>query len=235
MNVLTALRFFARPVRDVAPDLLGRLLVHRSAQGVVAVRLTEVEAYAGPDDPGSHAFRGRTPRTAVMFGPPGHLYVYFTYGMHWCANLVCGPDGTASAVLLRAGEVVQGHELARARRPSARADRDLARGPARLATALGLDGTHNGAPVGLEPGAAVVREGVSVSVHRLAGSVRTGPRVGVSGPGGDAGGFPWRFWLDDEPTVSAYRAGAVRPKPRRGASGGSGTMGADGPGETRAV
>lgn len=228
--------FFARPALDVAPYLLGRHLTHRTAAGAVSVRLTEVEAYAGAEDPGSHAFRGRTPRTAVMFGPPGRLYVYFTYGMHWCANLVCGPDGTASAVLLRAGEVVAGHELARARRPSARSDRDLARGPARLTTAMGLDGTHNGSPVAiLEPGVVVVPEGVQVSADRVAGSVRTGPRVGVSGPGGDAGGFPWRFWLDGEPTVSAYRAGVVRPKPRRAAGGGSGTIGADGPGETRAV
>ena len=235
MSVLTAQRFFARPVRQVAPDLLGRVLLHRSAQGVVAVRLTEVEAYAGPDDPGSHAFRGRTPRTAVMFGPPAHLYVYFTYGMHWCANLVCGPDGTACAVLLRAGEVTLGRELARARRPSARSDRDLARGPARLATALGLDGAHNGAVVSLETGAAAAREGVQVSADRRAGTTRTGPRVGVSGPGGDALAFPWRFWLDGEPTVSAYRAGVVRPKPRRVASDGSGTIGPGGPRETRAV
>ena len=111
--------------------------------GRVAVRLTEVEAYAGPNDPGSHAFRGRTPRTEVMFGPPGHLYVYFTYGMHWCANIVCGPDGEcASAVLLRAGEVVAGRRpRAPARRAAAgRRDVDLARGPARLARALGLRG-----------------------------------------------------------------------------------------------
>ncbi len=101
----------------VAPDLLGRVLVTERPEGSVAVRLTEVEAYHGPEDPASHAFRGRTSRTAVMFGPAGHLYVYFVYGMHWCANLVTGPDGEASAVLLRAGEVVAGHELAGARRP----------------------------------------------------------------------------------------------------------------------
>ena len=103
--------FFARPALEVAPDLLGFLLTHTSRQGTVTVRLTEVEAYAGQDDPGSHAFRGPTPRTQVMFGPPGHLYVYFTYGMHWCMNLVCGPTGAASAVLLRAGEVVVGEQL----------------------------------------------------------------------------------------------------------------------------
>ena len=111
------------PVEQVAPTLLGAVLVH----GDVAVRLTEVEAYAGPADPGSHAFRGRTPRTEVMFGPAGRAYVYFTYGMHWCMNVVTGPDGTASAVLLRAGEVVEGVELARERRNGAR-DRELARG-----------------------------------------------------------------------------------------------------------
>ena len=109
------------------------------------MRLTEVEAYAGEEDPGSHAFRGRTPRTEVMFGPPGRVYVYFTYGMHWCMNLVCGPAGEASAVLLRAGEVVEGAELATSRRTTARTPRELARGPARLTVALGVDGTHNGA------------------------------------------------------------------------------------------
>ena len=116
--------FFERPVLEVAPSVLGGVVVN----GPVAVRLTEVEAYDGAGDPGSHAFRGRTARNAVMFGPPGHVYVYFTYGMHWCANLVCGPTGTASAVLLRAGEVVTGLDVARSRRPSARSDHELARG-----------------------------------------------------------------------------------------------------------
>jgi DNA-3-methyladenine glycosylase len=119
------------PVLEVAPRLLGSVL----RQGEVACRITEVEAYDGSGDPGSHAFRGPTPRNAVMFGPPGHLYVYFTYGMHFCCNVVCGPEGTASAVLLRAGQVVDGLEVARERRPAARHDRDLARGPARLALA----------------------------------------------------------------------------------------------------
>ena len=123
----------AGPVLDVAPRLLGAVLRHRE----VAVRITEVEAYDGPSDPGSHAAHGRTARNAVMFGPPAHLYVYFTYGMHHCCNVVCGPEGTAAAVLLRAGEVVDGLEVARARRPAARTDRDLARGPARLCGALG--------------------------------------------------------------------------------------------------
>ena len=137
--------FFARPVLQVAPDLLGAVVRHVGPAGPVAVRLTEVEAYAGEQDPGSHAFRGRTPRTAVMFGPPGRVYVYFTYGMHWCMNLVCGPDGEASAVLLRAGEVVEGAELAASRRTTAKSARELARGPARLTVALGVDGSHDGA------------------------------------------------------------------------------------------
>jgi len=176
------------------------VLRHESAEGAVAVRLTEVEAYQGIDDPGSHAFRGRTPRTGVMFGPPGHLYVYFSYGMHWCTNLVTGPDGQASAVLLRAGEVVQGHDLARSRRPAARVDRDLARGPARLASALGIDGRLDGSPV--------PSDSLSLSLSRrpaTLSTVRTGPRVGVCGAGGDAQAFPWRFWLDADRSVSVYR------------------------------
>ena len=129
--------FFDRPVLEVAPDLLGAVVTHRSAAGPVSVRLTEVEAYDGESDPGSHAFRGRTPRNEVMFGPPGRVYVYFTYGMHWCMNLVCGSPGSASAVLLRAGEVVEGLPLATSRRTTTRSPRDLARGPARLTVALG--------------------------------------------------------------------------------------------------
>jgi DNA-3-methyladenine glycosylase len=194
----------------VAPDLLGRVVTHTDDAGTVAVRLTEVEAYAGTDDPGSHAYRGPTPRTEVMFGPPGHVYVYFSYGMHWCANLVCGPAGAASAVLLRAGEVVGGAELARARRPAARADRDLARGPARLASALGL--------VGAASGDDVCGPGSTLRVH--AGSpvgevgIRSGPRVGVSGAGGDGVAHPWRFWVTGEPTVSAYRPAVPRRRRR---------------------
>src|SRR3954454_8714764 len=138
-------KFFDRPVLEVAPDLLGRILVRTTPDGPIAVRLTEVEAYDGPNDPGSHAYRGRTARNAVMFGAPGHVYVYFTYGMHWCMNLVCGPAGRASAVLLRAGEVVEGVDLATRRRPTARTARELARGPARLTLALAVDGSQDGA------------------------------------------------------------------------------------------
>ncbi len=197
--------FFDRPVLEVAPDLLGAVVEHRSPLGVVAVRLTEVEAYDGERDPGSHAFRGRTPRNAVMFGPPGHVYVYFTYGMHWCMNLVCGPRGTASAVLLRAGEVVVGEPLALARRTSAKSARDLARGPARLTVALGVDGAYDGADATDEASPLRV---VAGRAHRA--DVGTGPRVGVSGDGAHQ---PWRFWLAGEPTVSPYRPAVRRRRP----------------------
>lgn len=136
--------FFDRPVLEVAPDLLGRLLVRDTPDGPIVLRLTEVEAYDGQNDPGSHAYRGRTARNEVMFGAPGHVYVYFTYGMWFCMNLVCGPEGRASAVLLRAGEIVEGAELARTRRVAARNDKELAKGPARLATALDVDRSLNG-------------------------------------------------------------------------------------------
>lgn len=195
--------FFERPVLEVAPDLLGAYVSHRE----VTIRLTEVEAYDGSNDPGSHAFRGLTPRTGVMFGPPGGLYVYLSYGMHWCANLVCGSEGTASAVLMRAGEVVDGIDVARERRGGV-GHRDLARGPARLAQALGLSREQNGLDITAPGSPFAVRPR---ELGRPAPPVRSGPRVGVSGAGGDAAQYPWRFWLEGEPTVSAYRQG----KPRR--------------------
>jgi DNA-3-methyladenine glycosylase len=186
-----------RPVQDLAPDLLGCLI--QSAG--VRVRLTEVEAYGGEgEDPGSHAHRGRTPRSEIMFGPAGRLYVYFTYGMHWCANVVTGPEGQAAAVLLRAGEVVDGLDIARERRPGAK-DRDLCRGPARLAKALGIDGSVLGVDL-LDAGSPVRLLDSTSPV----GPVLAGPRVGVAGEGAAT---PWRFWLEGEPTVSPYRA-AVR-------------------------
>ena len=125
------------PVEQIAPRLLGAVLRH----GPVAVRLTELEAYEGASDPASHAYRGRTARNAVMFGPPGHLYLYFTYGMHWAGNISCGPEGVGSGVLMRAGEVIEGLAVARSRRGQIR-DRDLARGPGRLTQALGLNAAH---------------------------------------------------------------------------------------------
>jgi DNA-3-methyladenine glycosylase len=186
-----------RPVLEVAPALLGAILRH----GDVAVRLTEVEAYDGADDPGSHAHRGRTARNSVMFGPAGHLYVYFTYGMHHCCNVVCGPEGAASAVLLRAGEVVEGLETARQRRPRS-PDRDLARGPARLCRTLDIDLRNNGARLDAPP--LTLRPGPVPDV------VSTGPRVGLR----QAPDRPWRFWLPEEPTVSQYRSAAVLPRRR---------------------
>ena len=158
-------------VLDVAPRMLGAVLRHTTGEGKVAVRITEVEAYDGQGDPGSHAFNGRTRRNQVMFGPPGHLYVYFTYGMHHCCNVVVGPEGAASAVLLRGGEVVEGLDVARSRRPRS-TDRDLARGPARLCQALALDLAQDGAdltagPVTLTPAAEPYTD------------VSTGPRVGL--------------------------------------------------------
>ncbi len=208
------------PSLEVATRLLGAVLVECSPAGRVAVRLTEVEAYQGRDDPGSHAYRGRTRRTEVMFGSAGHLYVYFTYGMHWCANVVCGPIGEASAVLLRAGEVVEGVPLARARRPGVPRDADLARGPARLTRALGMDGSANG--VDLYASGRYRLEQLERPIRQ--DEIRSGPRVGVSGPGGDATAFPWRFWLDGEPTVSPYRPGR---SVRRGAPSGTEPQGTE--------
>jgi DNA-3-methyladenine glycosylase len=186
--------------------LLGTIVVRRAPEGDVALRLTEVEAYAGTSDPASHAYRGRTNRTAVMFGPPGHVYVYFTYGMHWCMNVVCEADGIASAVLLRAGEVIGGHALARARRGPTVTDRDLARGPARLTQALGVTGDLNGTDL------------VRTGPLRLSGGtpvpdalVATSPRTGVAGAGA---AHPWRLYVVDEPTVSPYRPAVPRRRVR---------------------
>jgi DNA-3-methyladenine glycosylase len=188
--------FLDRHGLEVAPDLLGCVLEHETADGLVAVMLTEVEAYEGQVDPASHAYRGRTPRNAVMFGPAGHAYVYFTYGMHFCVNVVCMPPGTASAVLLRAGQVVAGEELARHRR-SVQSQRDLARGPARLCQALGIDRRLDGADLCVPDSPLRLRAPRS----RQESLIRTGPRVGVR----EGGDVPWRFWLDGEPTVSVYR------------------------------
>jgi DNA-3-methyladenine glycosylase len=192
--------FYLRPVLEVTRDLLGRVLVHRAPEGVSAVRLVEVEAYDGAGrDPASHAHRGPTPRNSVMFGPPGHLYLYFTYGMHWCANVVSAPEGTAQAVLLRAGEPVCGAELMAARRPASR-PRDLARGPARLCQALGLAGWANGAP--LDHGPVQLTAGWPVPDDQVAW---TG-RVGVTA----AADRPWRALVAGHPSVSVGRPGPAR-------------------------
>ena len=220
--------FFAGHALEVAPRLLGCVLAHESREGLVTVTLTEVEAYDGAADPASHAYRGRTGRNAVMFGGPGHAYVYFTYGMHFCVNLVCLPQGTASAVLLRAGRVTDGVALAAARRMAGRngarqvAENDLARGPARLCQALGIDRSFDGADV-CDPASELrilpsVLAGSGQEVPRIS----QGPRVGIS----VAADRPWRFWLTGDPTVSAYRpyARRARAKVISPPAGGDGTM-----------
>ena len=189
--------FYDRPVERVARDLLGAVVESETEQGVVGVRLVEVEAYAGEDDPASHAWRGPTPRTELMFGRPGVAYVYFTYGMHWCVNAVCGPRGTASAVLLRAGEVVTGLDLARERRGPAVPDRRLASGPANLARALGLDGGWHGEGLVSSSGRLRIRAGAPVADEEVV----IGPRVGITRGVETA----WRFRLAGNPHVSGPR------------------------------
>jgi DNA-3-methyladenine glycosylase len=189
--------FFQATAVEIAPAILGATLTHETDEGSVTLRITEVEAYLGDGtDPGSHAFRGKTARNAVMFGEPGHLYAYFTYGMHVCGNIVCSPVGSASGILLRGAEVVDGIELARARRGPTVRDRDLARGPARMTIAAGIRLADNGAdllsgPFSLEPPTTQV-------------VANSGPRTGVSGAGGSID-YSWRFWISGDPTVSPYR------------------------------
>jgi DNA-3-methyladenine glycosylase len=196
--------FFARPAEEVAPDLLGRVVVRVFADGSrAAARIVEVEAY-GPNDPASHAFRGRTARNAVMFGPPGHLYVYFTYGMHHCMNAVTGRDGEGAAVLLRAAEPVEGADAMVARRARQRLP-DLCSGPGRLTQAFGVDRRHDGED--LVAGAEIwVEDGPRPE------AVATGSRVGVHETS-----RAWRFWIEGNPFVSRGRPGpprAKRPAPR---------------------
>jgi DNA-3-methyladenine glycosylase len=218
--------FFAGHSVQVAPGLLGCMLEHETTDGLVAVRLTEVEAYEGGDDPASHAYRGRTTRNGVMFGPAGHAYVYFTYGMHFCVNLTCLPPGAASAVLLRAGEVIEGVPLAAARRsvrrarPSSVADRELARGPARLCQALGIDRAQDGADV-CDPASALRIRAAPEGAGRPT-TVSQGPRVGVS----SAADRPWRFWVTGDPSVSVYRpyVPRMRTKAVSPSAGEGGTM-----------
>jgi DNA-3-methyladenine glycosylase len=202
--------FFARLSVPVAPDLLGCVLEHQTEAGLVAVELTEVEAYAGASDPASHSYRGKTARNAVMFGPPGHAYVYFTYGMHFCVNVVCAGNGSASAVLLRAGRVIEGEELARARRTRGTATisfRDLARGPARLCQALDIDRSLDGTDVCVPESPLRMRwPEASTTARSVYRKVLSGPRVGVS----QAAEVPWRFWIEGDPTVSPYRAAVPR-------------------------
>jgi DNA-3-methyladenine glycosylase len=196
--------FYGRDPLVVAPELLNKVLVH----GDRAARIVEVEAYRGADDPGSHAFRGETPRTRVMFGPAGHLYVYFTYGMHWCANAVCGPPGQASAVLLRAAAPLEGLEAMRALRPAARRERDLCSGPAKLCQAFGLDGAHDGADlVTADRGVTIVDDGTPPP-RKPGVSTRVGLTAGAE--------HPWRWYVLDDPNVSRHRSPPPHPaRPHR--------------------
>ncbi len=187
--------FYARDSLELAPLLLNKLLIHDDPEGRLAVRIVEVEAYRGSADPGSHAYRGETPRTKVMFGPPGHLYVYFTYGMHWCANVVAlGAPGDASAVLLRAGEPVEGLDVMRSRRPAARRDRDLCSGPARLTQALGIGRDDDGADL--------LRGGLGIFDDDVAPPRRPGrsTRIGLAPGKGEAS--RWRWFVTGNEHVS---------------------------------
>lgn len=189
---------------DLAHLLLGSMIETVRPEGTVRARLVEVEAYRGEDDPASHSYRGRTARNEVMWGPAGHLYVYFVYGMHFCANVVGREDGEAGAVLLRAAEIVDGTDLARARRKAARTEAQLAQGPARLTSALGIGPQHNGADLVDADSPVRLLTGEEIPAER----VRSGPRVGVAA----AHDTPWRFWLDGSAAVSAYRRGGrARP------------------------
>ena len=181
--------FFERPVTAVAPDLLGMVL----ACGDRAGRIVEVEAYGGADDPASHGHRGRTPRNEVMFGPPGRLYVYFTYGMHWCANVVCEPDGHCGAVLLRALAPLRGTEAMWADRPAARRERDLCSGPAKLTAALGIDRRHNGADLTDSDSLVVLVSGDPVPARQASSA-----RIGITA----ATDRLWRWYIPGDPNIS---------------------------------
>ena len=172
--------------------------------GGFTVRVTETEAYAGLVDPASRVLSRPTRHNAPVFGPPGHAFVYFTYGHHWMLCVVTGEVGVPDVVLVRAGEVVAGRDVAAARRPGV-PERDWCRGPGRLTRTLGVDGALSGIDLCDDDTPLAIGHGL-VAVGR----VRTGPRVGVSGPGGDGTAFPWRFFVDGDPTVSAYRPGVVR-------------------------
>lgn len=182
--------FYARDPRDVAQGLLNKVLVHDGR----AVRLVEAEAYVGSIDPGAHSFRGMTARNATMFGPPGHLYVYFTYGMHWCANAVCGDEGVGWAVLLRAGTPLAGVELMRGVRPNARTDRDLCSGPAKLCQALGLDRAFDGADLVTGDQRVVILDDGIPPPRRAANTTRIGLSAGAE--------HPWRWYVPGDPNVS---------------------------------
>ena len=193
--------FFARDALEVAEGLIGCVIESRRPEGLASVRIVETEAYRGHLDPGSHGYRGITPRTEVMFGPPGRLYVYFTYGMHWCANTVCGRDGECQGVLLRAGEPVAGVELMRERRGGLANDRLLASGPGRLAQALGISKEHNGTSVVRGGEVHIYRDALTEATRKL--EVLQTKRIGLGvGKGED---LPWRWVVAGHPHASRKR------------------------------
>lgn len=217
---------------EVAPTLLGGVLRVATSEGAVAVRITEVEAYHGQGtgdiaDPGSHARMGRTDRNATMWGEPGHLYVYLSHGIHSCVNVAAGPEGRGDGMLLRAGEVIEGVDLARQRRSlpgpdgmRTPRDRDLARGPGRLGQAVGLRHPRHDGIDAITHGE---QDGAIAELFLRAQPLiefSQGPRVGVAGVAGTSA-FPWRFWITDDPTVSPFRPGRGAVEPQRG----SGTAG----------
>lgn len=183
--------FYERDSREVAPDLLNKVLVAPDGR---SGRIVEVEAYRGRDDPAAHTHRGQTARNATMFGPAGHLYVYFTYGMHWCANAVCGAAGTGDGVLIRALEPVSGIERMRQSRPRASSDRQLCSGPARLAQALSITGANDGADLTTgDQGFRILDDGMAPPE-----SPAISPRIGLS----KAVEYPWRWYVRGNPNVS---------------------------------
>ncbi len=196
----------------VANSLLGARLMVTTDVGTCILRITETEAYGGLRDPASHAFRGPTARNQTMFGPAGRLYVYRSHGLHWCCNITVGVDDDPMAVLLRSGEVVEGVELARTRRPGV-SDVQLARGPGNLTRAVGINGANDGDPISvLSAAPEEVHPGdARLQLVAAAGSCRKsrGPRVGVS----VAADVPWRFFVTDDPTVSNYRRSPRAPHP----------------------
>ena len=187
--------FYRRDARVVAPELLNKLLVRDDGR---VGRIVETEAYCGGEDPASHSFKGPTPRNAVMFGPPGHLYVYFTYGMHWCCNPVCGQDGEGVAVLLRALAPVDGIETMRkVRGPAARRERDLCSGPAKLCEAFGITSVDNGIDLVAGNGGLWIADDGTPPPERPGNGLRVGITRGAE--------HPWRWWVAGDPNVS--RAG----------------------------
>lgn len=191
--------FYARPAPEVAPDLLGRILARTLPDGTrLVARIVETEAYT-EDDPASHSFHGRTPRNEVMFGKPGRLYVYFTYGMHFCSNVVTGANGEGSAVLLRAGEPLEGKE-AMARRRGVGDPRLLCSGPARLTQALGIEREENGEDL-LRGTAVRILEGSPFAKTSIERSTRVGVKAGAD--------RRWRFFVQGDPFVSKGRPSGV--------------------------